>query len=72
MNIIFVNLNINAKIVEICVYLNIIFNNIFNNNKNKYELLNIFKKSVKIWSRTLSCIFFKSITKERAIYIRAH
>ena len=46
MNIIFINLNINAKIIEICVYLNMIFDNIFNDNKNKYELLNIFKKIV--------------------------
>ena len=46
MNIIFINLNINAKIVKICVYLNIIFDDIFNDNKNKYKLLNIFKKVV--------------------------
>ena len=45
-NIIFINLNINAKIIKICVYLNIMLNNIFNNNKNKYELLNSFKKIV--------------------------
>ena len=46
MNTIFINLNINAKIVKICVYLNIIFDDIFNDNKNKYKLLNIFKKVV--------------------------
>ena len=45
MNIIFANLNINAKIIEICAHLNMMFDNIFNDNKNKYELLNIFKKS---------------------------
>ena len=45
-NIIFANLNINAKTVKICVRLNVIFDNIFNNNKNKYELLNMFKKIV--------------------------
>ena len=39
-------MNINAKIVEICVRLNIIFDNIFNDNKSKYELLNMFKKVV--------------------------
>ena len=46
MNIIFINLNINAKIIKICVYLNTIFDNIFNDNKNKYELLNILKKII--------------------------
>ena len=46
MNIIFVNLNINMKIVEICVRLNAMFDDIFNDNKDKYELLNIFKKIV--------------------------
>ena len=46
MNIIFANLNINAKIVEIYARLNTIFDNIFNDNKSKYELLNIFKKVV--------------------------
>ena len=45
-NIIFANLNINAKIIKIYVYLNAIFNNIFNDNKSKHELLNIFKKIV--------------------------
>ena len=45
-NIIFVNLNINAKIIEICAHLNAMFNDIFNNNKIKHELLNIFKKIV--------------------------
>ena len=46
MNIIFINLNINAKVIKVCVRLNAIFNNTFNNNKDKYELLNIFKKIV--------------------------
>ena len=46
MSIIFANLNINAKIVEICARLNIMLDDIFNNNKNKYELLNMFKKIV--------------------------
>ena len=46
MNIIFINLNINAKIIKICVYLNAMLDDIFNDNKNKYELLNIFKKVV--------------------------
>ena len=46
MNIIFVNLNINAKIIEIYVRLNMMFDDIFNNNKDKYELLNMFKKIV--------------------------
>ena len=34
------------KIIKICVHLNAIFDDIFNDNKNKYELLNIFKKIV--------------------------
>ena len=42
----FINLNINTKIIKTCVYLNTMFDNIFNNNKNKYELLNMFKKIV--------------------------
>ena len=45
-NTIFANLNINAKIIEIYIRLNAMFNDIFNDNKNKYELLNIFKKVV--------------------------
>ena len=46
MNTIFTNLNINAKIVKVCARLNAIFNNIFNNNKNKHKLLNMFKKII--------------------------
>ena len=46
MNIMFINLNVNAKINEINVKLNIIFDNIFNDNKNNYELLSIFKSVV--------------------------
>ena len=46
MNIIFANLNINAKIIEIYVHLNAMFDDIFNDNKNKYELLNIFKRII--------------------------
>ena len=45
-NIIFANLNINMKIIKIYAYLNMMLNNIFNKNKNKYKLLNIFKKIV--------------------------
>ena len=45
-NIIFINLNISARIVEIYARLNMMFNDIFNDNKNKYELLNMFKKIV--------------------------
>ena len=45
-NIIFVSLNINAKVIKVYVYLNVMFNNTFNDNKNKHELLNIFKKVV--------------------------
>ena len=45
MNITFANLNINMKIIKICVRLNVIFNNIFNDNKSKHELFNIFKKN---------------------------
>ena len=45
-NIIFINLNINAGIIKVCVYLNIMFDNTFNDNKNKYELLNMFKRIV--------------------------
>ena len=56
MNIIFVNLNINAKIVEICAYLNMIFDNIFNNSKSKHKLLNIFKK---IGNNDNKCINFR-------------
>ena len=39
-------MNINARIIKVCVYLNAMFDNTFNNNKNKYELLNMFKKIV--------------------------
>ena len=39
-------MNINARIIKICVRLNAIFDNIFNDNKNKYRLLNMFKKVV--------------------------
>ena len=45
-NIIFINLNINAKIIKIYARLNAMLDDIFNNNKNKHELLNIFKKIV--------------------------
>ena len=45
-NIIFANLNINAKIIKVYVHLNAMFDDIFNNNKNKHKLLNIFKKTV--------------------------
>ena len=46
MNIIFANLNINAKIIKVYIYLNTMLDDIFNDNKNKYELLNMFKKIV--------------------------
>ena len=46
MNIIFANLNINAKIIKVCAHLNTMLDDIFNNNKDKYKLLNIFKKTV--------------------------
>ena len=46
MNTIFANLNINAKIIKIYARLNAIFDNIFNDNKNKHELLNIFKRII--------------------------
>ena len=39
-------MNINARIIEIYARLNVIFDDIFNNNKNKHELLNMFKKIV--------------------------
>ena len=39
-------MNINAKIIKSCVRLNTIFDDIFNDNKNKHELLNIFKRIV--------------------------
>ena len=45
-NIIFINLNINARIVKICVRLNTMINDIFGDNKNKHELLNMFKRVV--------------------------
>ena len=45
-NIIFVNLSINAKIIKIYAYLNAMLDDIFNNNKNKYELLNMFKRVI--------------------------
>ena len=34
------------KIIKICARLNAMFNDIFNDNKDKYELLNMFKKIV--------------------------
>ena len=45
-NTIFINLNINAKVIKIYIHLNAMLDDIFNDNKNKYELLNIFKKVV--------------------------
>ena len=45
-NIIFINLNINAKIIKIYIRLNVMLDDIFNDNKNKYKLLNIFKRIV--------------------------
>ena len=39
-------MNINVKIIKVCARLNIMLDNIFNNNKNKYELLNMFKKII--------------------------
>ena len=45
-NTIFTNLNINAKIIKVYAHLNTMLDDIFNNNKNKYELLNMFKKIV--------------------------
>ena len=45
-NTIFINLNINAKIIKIYARLNTMLNNIFNDNKNKHELLSIFKKII--------------------------
>ena len=46
MNTIFANLNINLKIIEIYARLNTMLDDIFNDNKNKYELLNMLKKIV--------------------------
>ena len=46
MNTIFVNLNINAEIIKVYAHLNIMLDNIFNNNKNKHKLLNIFKRII--------------------------
>ena len=46
MNIIFTNLDINMKIIKVCARLNTMFNDIFNNNKGKYKLLNMFKRVV--------------------------
>ena len=46
MNTIFINLNTNARIIKVYVHLNTMFNDIFNDNKDKYELLNIFKKII--------------------------
>ena len=46
MNTIFANLNINARIFEVYARLNTMLDDIFNNNKNKHELLNMFKKIV--------------------------
>ena len=46
MNIIFINLNVNAGIVKIYIKLNTMLYNIFNDNKNEYELLNMFKKVI--------------------------
>ena len=45
-NTIFINLNINVKVIKVCVRLNAMFDDIFNDNKNKYELLNMFKRIV--------------------------
>ena len=45
-NIIFINLNINAKIIKIYIRLNVMLDDIFNDNKIKYKLLNIFKRIV--------------------------
>ena len=45
-DIIFTNLNINTRIIEIYVKLNIMLDNIFNDNKDNHELLNIFKNVV--------------------------
>ena len=41
-----INLNINTKIIELCARLNAMLDDIFNDNKNKHELLNIFKKVI--------------------------
>ena len=46
MSTIFVSLNINAKVAWICARLNAMLNNIFNDNKNKYKWLNMFKRVV--------------------------
>ena len=46
MNIMLANLNVNVKIDEINVKLNIMFDDIFNDNKSNHELLNIFKNVV--------------------------
>ena len=46
MNIIFIKLNINVKIIEIYARLNTMLDDIFDDNKNKNELLNMFKKVV--------------------------
>ena len=39
-------MNINAKIIKFYVYLNTMLDDIFNDNKNKYELLNMLKRVV--------------------------
>ena len=39
-------MNINVRIIEICARLNTMLDDIFNDNKNKYKLLNILKKVV--------------------------
>ena len=46
MNTIFANLNINVRIIKVYIRLNTIFDNIFNNNKDKHKLLNTLKKIV--------------------------
>ena len=46
MNIMFTNLNINVRIVKINVKLNTIFYNQFNDNKDNYKLLSIFKSVI--------------------------
>ena len=42
----FANLNIKIKIIKIDIHLNTMLRSIFNDNKNIYELLNMFKNVI--------------------------
>ena len=65
MNIIFINLNINAKVIKVCVYLNAMFDDIFNDNKSKLSKFRSRDRSrdMSVCARNINRIFLHNILR---------